>query len=206
MQQAYYPEFFKNLIPKAAIIIGLSSAVSVFLFSKIAVSISGEILKKIFLAMLIAAAIKMLFDTKFDNRNNQEEAEITVNKPVCILIGVLTGLVAAFTGLGGAVFAVPLLHYFMKVPIKKSIGTTTLAVMITAIAGAISYIINSPPGAHISESSVGVVDYLSAIPIVIGSVPAARLGVYFHNRINSRLLKRLFAVFVLLVCLKMIFF
>lgn len=194
-----------NVVAGAAVYIGLSSAVTVFFFSKLAVSMPQDILKKIFIAIFIISAIKMLFDRKKSDGDYLEEGK-KYNKLICILIGFLTGAVAAFTGLGGAIFAVPLMHYLMKIPFKKSIGTSTMAILITSIAGTISYLINSPAGVHISDYSVGMVDIGSALPIVAASIPFAQLGVHIHNKMDGNLLTKLFAGFILLICLKMIFF
>jgi uncharacterized protein len=193
-----------NVLTVDAIYIGVTSAVTVFLISKTAIGFSQEILKKIFIAVLIIVAVRILLDRSY--KSYKEVISIKHNKLVLLLIGVLTGTVAAFTGLGGAVFAVPLLHYFLKLSFRKCIGTTTLAVLITSIGGAFSYYMNSPAGVHISGLSFGLVDIGSALPIIAASIPFAQVGVYIHNKISSRMLPRIFAVFVLIICARMIFF
>jgi len=195
-----------NVEWKAALYIGLSSAVTVFLFSKIAILLPGEILKQTFSVVLIIVALKMLFDKK-GKLDDPPGKKTEVFKPwLCLGIGALSGAIAAFSGLGGGVFVIPLMYYLMKVPIKKAIGTSSAAILITAVAGVLSYFVNSPAGANSIPYSFGMVDTLSAVPIIAASIPFARVGVYINRKTHHYLLTKLFAVFIIIVSLKLIFF
>lgn len=196
-----------NVLWVAALLIGLSSTAAVFLFSKIALALPGDVLKKIFAGVLILVAIKMLTEKKPDSDKDEENCELgKIKKVYCVMTGVLAGTIAAFTGLGGGIFIIPLLHYVAKVPIRKSIGTSAAAIFITSLSGVISYIINSPAGADTMKYSLGIVDVLSAVPIVMASIPFAQVGVYVNKKTRSDLLKKLFAGLILIVALKMLFF
>jgi len=205
----------------AALIIGLTSSVMVYFLSKAALALPGDTLKKIFSVVLIVVAAKMLFDKKGSsgedgNENgkgngNQNESSgsaipLKYNKFVCGMIGILSGAVAAFSGLGGGGFVVPLMHYILKFPFKKAIGTSSAAILITAIAGVLSYYLNMPGGIEIVPYSFGMVDTLSALPIIAASIPFARLGVFINSKTSNYLLAKLFAVFILIVSLKLLFF
>lgn len=195
-----------NVEWKAALYIGLSSAVTVFLFSKIAILLPGEILKHTFSAVLIIVALKMLFDKKGKSEDNTKDQPETFSPWISLGIGTLSGAIAAFSGLGGGVFVIPLMHYLMKVPFKKAIGTSSAAILITAAAGVISYFINSPAGAVNIPYSFGMVDTISALPVIAASIPFARVGVYINKKTHHYLLTKLFAVFIIIVSLKLIFF
>lgn len=195
-----------NVEWKAALYIGLSSAVTVFLFSRIAILLPGEILKQTFSVVLIIVALKMLFDKKGRHEDTAEKKPEVFKPWLCLGIGALSGAIAAFSGLGGGVFVIPLMHYLMKVPFKKAVGTSSAAILITAAAGVISYFINSPAGANSIPYSFGMVDTLSAVPIIAASIPFARVGVYLNRKTHNYLLTKLFAVFIIIVSLKLIFF
>ena len=195
-----------NVEWKAALFIGLSSAVTVFLFSKIAILLPGDVLKKTFSAVLLIVAVKMLFDKKSRHEDLAKNQPEELNMWICLGIGTLSGAIAAFSGLGGGVFVIPLMHYLMKVPFKRAIGTSSAAILITAAAGVISYFINSPAGAVTIPYSFGMVDTLSALPIIAASIPMARLGVYINRKTHHYVLTKLFAVFIIVVSLKLIFF
>ncbi len=191
----------------AALIIGLSSAVTIYLFSKVALMVPGDVLKKIFSGVLILVALKMLFDKKGKHETAESQNKpVIFNKWVCMAIGILSGAVAAFSGLGGGVFVIPLMHYLLKFPFKKAIGTSSAAILFTAVAGVISYFLNMPRGANPIPYSFGMVDTLAALPIIAASIPFARLGVYINKKTHHYLLTKLFAAFILIVSLKLIFF
>ena len=193
-----------NVIHLAALLIGVTSAVSVFMLSKIALNLPGETLKKIFSIVLLIVGARMLFVRK--DGTNQSDVIPPYNKILCSSIGLVSGAIAAFAGLGGGIFVTPLTHYILKFPIKKSIGTSSAAVFITSLAGVFGYIVNKPPGAVEVKYSLGMVDTLSALPIIAASIPFAQAGVYLNKRIHGVILTRLFAVFLLIVSLRMLFF
>lgn len=195
-----------NVDWRSALYIGISSAVTVFLFSKIAILLPGEILKQAFSVVLIIVALKMLFDKKGRHESAAENKPEVFKPWLSLGIGALSGAIAAFSGLGGGVFVIPLMHYLMKVPFKKAVGTSSAAILITAVAGVISYFINSPAGANTIPYSFGMVDTLSAVPIITASIPFARVGVYINRKTHHYLLTKLFAVFIIIVSLKLIFF
>lgn len=195
-----------NVEWKAALYIGLASSVTVFLFSKIAVMLPGELLKKIFSVVLIIVAVKMLLDKKESHTERENNPPEVFNVWICLGIGALSGAIAAFSGLGGGVFVIPLMHYLMKVPFKKAVGTSSAAILITAAAGVLSYFINSPNGAAEIKYSFGMVDTLSALPVIAASIPFARVGVYLNKKTHHYLLSKLFALFIISVSVKILFF
>ncbi len=197
---------YGNVEWKAAIFIGFSSAITVYLFSKIAILLPGEILKKTFSIILVLVAIKMLFDKKGHHDDAAKYKPEVISKWICLGIGMIIGAIAAFSGLGGGMFLIPLMHYVMKIPFKKASGTSSAAILITAVAGVISYFLNSPAGAVTIPYSFGMVDTLSALPVIAASIPFARVGVYINRRTHHYVLAKLFAVFIIIVSLKLIFF
>lgn len=195
-----------NVIASAAVIIGLVGSVSVLIFSRIAVLLPGDTLKIIFSIIVTAVAVKLLTDKKKPEGEHGAEKNPKFNKLMCVIIGLLTGMIAAFSGLGGGVFAVPLMHYLLKFDFKKAIGTSTLAILITSVSGVIGYIVNKPPDFSFGHYTVGIIDVYAAIPIIAASVPFAQLGVWINKRTHHYVLTKLFALFILGVAIKMFFF
>lgn len=206
ISSAYKHSKNKNVLWAAAIVIGFASLITVFLFSKIALILPGDVLKKIFSFVIIIIGIKMLFEKKNKSAvDENDEGNFRVNLLYCIPIGVLTGIIAALTGLGGGILVIPLMHYALKTPIRKSIGTSAAAIFITSVSGVISYVVNVPPDLRTMSYSMGTVDVLSALPIVLMSIPFAQVGVWINKKTHHSLLTRLFGVFILLVSIRMIF-
>jgi uncharacterized membrane protein YfcA len=206
ISSAYKHSKNDNVLWVAAAVIGIASSVTVFLFSKIALGLPGDVLEKIFAFILVVIGMKMLFERKKKQEVDENNGdEFKINNLHCIPIGILTGMIAAFTGLGGGVFVIPLMHYVLKTPIRKSIGTSTAAIFITSVSGVLGYVVNMPSAANTTAYSLGMVDVLSALPIVAMSIPFAQVGVWINKKTHHDLLTRLFGVFVLIVSLRMIF-
>ncbi len=203
---AYKHTVHKNVIWTAAVILGLASSITVFLFSKLALSLPGDVVKKIFSVLLFGIAIKMMIEKNSTADGDEKNYIRNGSKLIFAVIGMPVGIVAAFTGLGGGILSIPLMHYFVKLPIKKAIGTSTAAILITSVSGVISYFINSPYDANTMSYSFGMVDTVSAIPVVMASIPFAQLGVLLHKKTRTNLLKKLFAGLLLCVSLRMLFF
>jgi uncharacterized protein len=199
---AYKHSKINNILWKASLIIGVCSSVSVFIFSKIVVSIPGDTLKKIFAVVLFLIAVRMLLSKNSDDYISGND-KLIINWIGCILIGSVSGIISAFTGLGGGIIIVPMMHYFMKFPIKKAIGTSSAAILLTALSGVTGYFINVPGDALLPKYSLGLVDTFSALPIILASVPFSQLGVYLHKKSSSRFVLFAFAIFIIIVSIKM---
>jgi uncharacterized membrane protein YfcA len=79
-------------------------------------------------------------------------------------IGVIAGLYSGFLGLGGGFVIVPLLSRWLGIPLKRSIGTSLVAVATLAVPGAVAH--------HL----LGHVDLALAAWLVVGTVPGALVG------------------------------
>ncbi len=205
ISSAYRQSKNNNVLWGLALVIGLSSSLAVFLFSKLAISLPGDTLKKIFSAVVVLISLKMLTEKKKISTGDDENIN-PMNKALSPVTGILGGAVAAFTGLGGGLFLVPMMHYFQKIPIKKSIATSSAAIIITSISGVISYFINMPGDAIKVKYSIGMVDTLAAIPIIIASIPSAQAGVYINKKLHHNYLTKIFGIFLLIMAVKMFFF
>ncbi|MHB9004469.1 MAG: sulfite exporter TauE/SafE family protein [Coriobacteriia bacterium] len=80
------------------------------------------------------------------------------------ILGTFTGLYSGFLGLGGGFVIVPLLTRVFGMSIKRSIGTSLLAVCLLAVPGTITH------------WYLGHVDVSLALMLMIGVVPGALLG------------------------------
>lgn len=81
-----------------------------------------------------------------------------------VVIGALTGLYSGFFGLGGGFVLVPLLTRWLRVPLKRAIGTSLVAVALLAIPGTITHAL------------LGHVEWSIALPLALGVVPGALIG------------------------------
>ena len=111
-----------------------------------------------------------------------------------LILGLLAGLCSAALGLGGGTVIVPALVIFFAYPIKEAVGTSLATIVPTVFVGIIThYLINS---ANIRLKI--------ALIVILGAIIGAKLGVDLVNKIHSKTLKRLFALLLLFVGLKII--
>lgn len=109
------------------------------------------------------------------------------------LIGLLGGLSSGLFGVGGGLVFVPLLILMKAYDPHVAIGTSLAIVVPTAIA------------ALLKHSGAGMVDWKVMPVIVIFALLGAWLGATLSLQIDSQLLKRIYAVFLILVALKIFF-
>jgi uncharacterized membrane protein YfcA len=103
-----------------------------------------------------------------------------------VLVGVLVGLGASFSGLGGGFLIVPLL-LVLGYPAQKAIGTSFLAILVISLS------------ALLAHNKLANVDYRVGILLGLGGVVGAQIGPRLLEQVTTAGFKRIFAC--VLVCL-----
>lgn len=111
---------------------------------------------------------------------------------LCIFIGSMMGFVSGLIGVGGGIIAVPSMVYFLSMNTRDAMGTSLAVVVLVALSGAYK---------QFQQSHV---DIKAAIPIAIGGIVFAYIGAWLNHRVDPTLLRRVFAVAILLLSLKML--
>ena len=109
------------------------------------------------------------------------------------VIGLLGGLVSGLFGVGGGLIFVPLLVLFLNLNLHLAIGTSLAAIVPTALVGAIR---------HFSERSV---DLKMALALALCAMIGAWLGAGISLRLDLVLLRKLFALFLFVLALRLFF-
>ncbi len=122
-------------------------------------------------------------------------------QPVAGLLGWVVGFLSAIMGIGGGTFGVPLMTLY-NVPIHRAVGTASGFGLLIALPAVIGFLLlrvdEAPP------LTVGAVN-LPAFLVVIGTtILTTPYGVKLAHRLNPVPLKRVFAVFLVLVSLNML--
>ncbi|MEK7249849.1 MAG: sulfite exporter TauE/SafE family protein [Bacteroidota bacterium] len=196
-----------NVLWKAVVIMGVASVVGSFVGGTVAASLEGKVLQQIFASVVTIAAIRLLIEQKGSKRNAQ-----TNLSPIGLgSIGMIVGLVSSLAGVGGGVFSIPMMYYFMKFPLKRALGTSSATIVITAVASTIVYVVNGWNAVDVyapqlASYTAGYVNYVHSIPIIIGTVPMAKLGASVAQKTHADNLRRFYAVFLLAIAMKMFFF
>ncbi len=114
---------------------------------------------------------------------------------ILLAIGLGAGILSGLFGIGGGIVIVPALIYLAKFPPLRAAGTSLAALVIPVAAaiGALSYY------------KAGQLDIKAALFIVVGMTIGAALGAQISLHVDASLLKKGFAVLMVVMAAKMWF-
>ncbi|MFC1588977.1 sulfite exporter TauE/SafE family protein [Pseudomonadota bacterium] len=160
--------------------------------------IKTEILKPAFGVFELFVAVHLL-----SNRKSQQHA-ITLSKIKSSIGGFIIGIVSAIVGIGGGTLTVPFLHWH-NISIRNAVATSAACGLPIAVFGAASYVYTSWSINNLPEQTLGYVHLPAFVFIIITSFLFAPLGAKLAHRLPENTLKKGFAIFLMLIGLKMIF-
>ncbi len=113
---------------------------------------------------------------------------------IVIIIGLVAGMLGGMVGIGGGLVIVPALMYFLAFSQHQAQGTSLgLLVLPVAILAVLNYYKN------------GYVDFRIVGLLAIGFVVGSYFGSKMALSVPQLTLKRIFAIFMILIALKMLF-
>ncbi len=163
--------------------------------------ISGRALKSVFGVLLMAASGHMIVTTY----RPVVFSPHLPGRPVQSILGVLVGGLSSLLGIGGGTLMVPLLSLF-SYPIHRAVATASVFGVIISIPAAIAYAVSGWGRQGLPVASTGFVNWLAFALLVPATMLFAPLGVRLAYRLNVVQLKRVFAVFLIMVGIKMTVF
>ncbi|MBM4093657.1 MAG: sulfite exporter TauE/SafE family protein, partial [Planctomycetes bacterium] len=112
------------------------------------------------------------------------------------------GLVSSLVGIGGGTLSVPFLMWCNQ-PGHRAIGTSAAIGFQIAVGGTLGYLVNGWRDLTLPLYSLGYVYLPALVCIVAASVLTAPLGVRLAHRLPVARLKRVFALLLIVVGLRM---
>jgi len=106
------------------------------------------------------------------------------NMVVMGLCGILVGVGASFSGLGGGFLMIPIL-LFLGYTAQKAVGTSFLAILVISIS------------ALIAHNKLSNVDYRAGLLLGIGGVMGAQIGARLVEHVSTAGFKKVFAAILL---------
>lgn len=186
------------VVEKAALLLGISGMFGAFLGGTLATHVPASVLKTTFGLIILIAAIKM---TTEDAKPTKKPETGTLP---FLIFGLPLGFICGLIGIGGGTIMVPVMVTLMGFRIHQAVGTSTAAIIFTSSGGVASYMINGLGAPDLPAYSVGYVNLHQLILLAGTSIPMARTGVWAAHRLPAESLKRIFALLMLYVSLKMI--
>ncbi|MCB1782945.1 MAG: sulfite exporter TauE/SafE family protein [Alphaproteobacteria bacterium] len=177
--------------------IGAGVLVGVAIATFIARDLSGDTMKMIFATAIVGLAGIMLI-----NPARFKLAEAMPGRPMQALAGLVIGGLSSLIGIGGATLSVPYMSLH-NTPMHRAVGTASALGLVIAVPAAIGFMIIGRGADHLPPFSVGYVNFLAWVCIIPISVSIAPLGVRVAHKVSVSKLRKVFAVFMILVALNM---
>ncbi len=109
---------------------------------------------------------------------------MVINYVLLLFSGLLVGIAASFTGLGGGFIMVPLL-VALGYTAQKAVGTSFLAILIISLSAVF---------AHYKLSNV---DYRVAIALGLGGIIGAQIGPHLLEHVSTANFKKIFSLILI---------
>lgn len=117
--------------------------------------------------------------------------------------GIVMGAISSLVGIGGGSVVVPYLLYH-KEKLVVAIGTAAACGLPLAIMAAIGYVVTGWGTESLPASHIGYVYWPAMIAIAVGSMLTAPVGAYLAHKLPTKVIKRIFAVLLIIVAVKII--
>jgi len=175
---------------KTGLLFALPSMIAVYLTRLYLVPLLSPLFIMLFFAfIMLIAAYSMIKGRKKEDYT--EDATVKPNYIYTVLLSLSIGLVAGTVGAGGGFLIIPSLVFFLKMPMKRAIGTSLFIISIQSLFGFFGDVQN--------ESTV--IDWALLLPFSAVAIIGILLGSYLVKYISSKNLKSGFGYFILLMAI-----
>lgn len=169
-----------------------------FAGSVMVTQINGLWLSGLFGCIAIIAAVNMILRAGAKPLANKLPG--TLAKGV---IGVNIGFFSVMIGIGGGTLTVPALTAF-NYPVHKAVGTAAAIGLLIAFFGALSLLLLGKSPADAPPMTYGLVNVLACIFLIPLTVFFAPIGARVSSHLDAKLLKRIFAVTLIVTGVRML--
>jgi uncharacterized protein len=163
----------------------------------IASLIPSSSLKPVFAIFELLVAIQMISGRQPDQHSSLP------NSLTMTSAGGTIGSISAIVGIGGGSLTVPFLLWG-SINMRNAIATSAACGLPIAVAGSLSYIVAGWGKDSLPANTFGFVHLPAFFGIIIASVFFAPLGALLAHRLPIKTLKRIFAVFLIIVAGKLL--
>jgi len=165
--------------------------------SVIAGNLPGDLLKTVFAVYLIIVALRMWFQT------TTSRSQLGVNRLIMACAGSTIGAISSLLGIGGGTLSVPFLTYTGS-SMRHAVAISAACGIPIALAGSLGYALIVDHDSRLPVYSLGFIYLPAFLATIVTSVSFAPLGAYLAKRLPVKPFKRLFAVIVFAVGMKLL--
>jgi uncharacterized membrane protein YfcA len=148
--------------------------------------IPGTTQMVMFGAVMLAAAVFMLRGGPRCEQRREGVTRSVASTLKVVAGGLLVGSLTGIVGVGGGFLIVPAL-VLMQMPLRKAVGTSLLVITGTCVVGVLGHL------GHVR------LDWAAVALVAAGTLPGMALGSYLHQYVPQPILRRGFAVFLVVM-------
>ncbi len=169
-----------------------------FLGSVVAEWLPSQYLPKVFGLIVLVLALQM-----FRSSLSVRSTKPMPNAVLTLLSGNGIGIISTLAGIGGGSLTVPFLNHH-GVEMRKAVGSSAVCGLVIAISGMLGFILHGYRTEHLPSYSLGYVYVPALLAIACTSVLTTRIGARLASQLPTLILKRFFALFLMLVAIIML--
>jgi uncharacterized membrane protein YfcA len=178
---------YGNLRPLDGLVVGVPAAVAVLAGTAIQQRLPVRAIRLLFALLLIGIGVITIAGLQANQGHQTTLGLVTAG-----LVGAVAGLLAGVLGVGGGALFVPALVFFLGLDQIHAEATSLLAIIPTSLVGTLS------------QYRYGNLRWRLAVPIALGSLPGALLGVAIVNLLPIRLTEVLFGLLLLWIAARLL--
>ena len=168
---------------------GLASAGGAFLGGIASQWVSNRVLLILFGSITLLVLAMMLMPAPGIGQDRRSTEQVRLPALPLSIFSTLTGGIIGLVGSGNFIFP-PLLIYILKVPTRIAIGSSPLIAMINSSAGFLGKLLSDQ------------IPFLLTVVVVSGAALGAIGGERLHRRLSNATLRRIYAVLVIVIALR----
>lgn len=163
--------------------------------------IPTHLLRLYIATIVVVIALHMLFTRQGRAKRERDYRHHVVE--ICVVLFAI-GLTSSVAGIASGIFATPYLTRF-SLPMKTVIGTSTAGAALYSLFGTVGYVTAGWSATNLPDDTVGFVYIPAFLIMAVVVVVCAPMGVWLARYVNDVVLKRMFAVFLLVAAMAMVY-
>ncbi|MBL4629301.1 MAG: sulfite exporter TauE/SafE family protein [Roseicyclus sp.] len=158
----------------------------------------NEVLMGIFGVLGLGAGLYMAFGRAEWRLGEQMPGRVGTS-----VVSPVLGFLSVLMGIGGGSFGVPMMSLYNQ-PIHRAVATAAGFGVIIAVPSVIGFLLISGDGANRPPFTIGQVNMVAFVAVVAMTLITAPWGVKLAHVMDPKPLKRVFAVFIMVMALNML--
>jgi uncharacterized membrane protein YfcA len=184
---------------RAAIFMGIFTALGSFAGATLASNIPGAVLKFAFGLLALIIAVRML-TLKINDAQRPLRENLWVWFGLALPIGLVTGLL----GIGGGILVVPALVLVLRFRMREATATSLGMMLFTSVGGIAGYIVNGFQASDMPAFTIGYIFWPGWIALTVTSIFMTQVGAIAAHKIPGKKLNYLFVALLFYISLDML--